>query len=81
MEEGSTATYSVQDADPSAVEAMLRYIYTGEAFAPGSELDPSPLLELAIVYQVNQFRFSEFYFDSTKLQTSCAATFPGVSDE
>merc|ERR1719506_824878 len=40
MEEGASATYTVRDADPAAVEALLRFLYTGAACAPDAELEP-----------------------------------------
>ena len=52
MEEGASATYTVRDADPAAVEALLRFLYTGAACAPDAELEPAPLLDLAVFYQV-----------------------------
>ena len=31
MSEGNTATYEIKDSTPTAVEAMLRYIYIGDS--------------------------------------------------
>ena len=40
--------------EPSAVEALLRFLYTGAACAPDEDLEPTPLLELAVQYQVKK---------------------------
>ena len=54
MEEAKSATYTISDADPAAVEALLRFLYTGLAVSgPDAELDPAALLELAVVYQAS----------------------------
>ena len=52
MQEGATATCSVRDFEPDAVEALLRYMYTGTPCSDDEALEPSALLELAIYYQL-----------------------------
>ena len=44
--------YSKGAFDPAPVEALLRFLYTGAACAPDAELEPVPLLDLAVLYQV-----------------------------
>jgi len=50
MKEGTTAVYEINDVSPSAVEAMLRYIYTGTSSAAAD--DQPQLLELSVQYEL-----------------------------
>ena len=52
MQHGRTAVCTVRDAEPATVEAMLRFVYTGELLSEDDSPDPAKLLELAALYQV-----------------------------
>ena len=49
MQEGTTAVFTVRDAEPTAVEALLHFCYTGKAFSTDCVLDPANMLELAVL--------------------------------
>lgn len=51
MCEGIEASYEIKESSPVAVEAMLRYIYTGEIDVDVNEL--AALLELAVQYDLS----------------------------
>merc|ERR1719387_1279579 len=54
MQEGATAKYTVDDAEPAAVEAMLHFFYTGKVSIPDAAApDPAKIIELAVRYQVD----------------------------
>lgn len=50
MQEGQNAAYEIKDSSPAAVEAMLRFIYTGVLDCPSAEL--GLLLDLAVQYNI-----------------------------
>ena len=50
MQEGQSAAYEIKESSPAAVEAMLRYIYTGDFECPSAELEL--LLDLAVQYEI-----------------------------
>lgn len=51
LSEAVTAEYTIQGSSPPAVESMLRFCYTG--YCPKEEAVLVPLLELAIMYEVD----------------------------
>ena len=51
MREASKACYEVKDSTPDAVEAMLKYVYTGAAPKESEDIT-LPLLELAVQYEL-----------------------------
>lgn len=53
MREAADAQFEVKNSTPEAVEAMLKYMYTGEVPA-GPELMTLPLLELAAQYELTR---------------------------
>eukprot|EP00927_Polykrikos_kofoidii_P062335 TRINITY_DN57140_c0_g1_i1.p1 TRINITY_DN57140_c0_g1~~TRINITY_DN57140_c0_g1_i1.p1 ORF type:complete len:254 (-),score=46.97 TRINITY_DN57140_c0_g1_i1:86-847(-) len=54
MEEGRTSVYEIKNASPAAVDAMLRFIYTGCLECSAQELPC--LLELAVQYELSELR-------------------------
>lgn len=50
LDEGKTATYEVKESSKGAVEAMLRFIYTGLHECPADDLPF--LLELSVLYEL-----------------------------
>ena len=53
MGEGQSAVYEIRESSPAAVEAMLRYIYTGDFECPIAELPR--LLDLSVQYELSFF--------------------------
>jgi len=51
LSEGRSAVYEIRESCPEAVDAMLRYIYTGEVDAVDTAW--VPLLDLAVQYQLD----------------------------
>ena len=51
MSEGNTATYEIEDSTPTAVEAMLRYIYIGDSDCLPDDL--AFLLDLSAQYELD----------------------------
>ena len=51
MSEGNTATYEIKDSTPTAVEAMLRYIYIGDSDCLPDDL--AFLLDLSAQYELD----------------------------
>eukprot|EP00929_Paragymnodinium_shiwhaense_P093204 TRINITY_DN53347_c0_g1_i1.p1 TRINITY_DN53347_c0_g1~~TRINITY_DN53347_c0_g1_i1.p1 ORF type:complete len:304 (+),score=29.95 TRINITY_DN53347_c0_g1_i1:99-914(+) len=54
MREGRTAEYEIKDSTPAAVEAFLHFIYTGKIVAGLADNDLTSMLDLAIMYEVEE---------------------------